>query len=66
MKKIYSIGYIDQYGDFRKVWDKLGYTLKFATIEEAENYINNKLDKNYVKPNTLIKIMQGWKIIKEV
>ena len=66
MKKIYSIGYIDLYGDFAKVWDDKGYTLKFETIEETEKYIKENMYKEYVDINKPIKIMQGWKVIKEV
>ena len=65
MKKIYSIGYVDASGDFRKEWDKLGYTLKFATIEEAKKYIE-QMDKKYIDINNPIKIMQGWKVIEEI
>ena len=63
MKKIYSIGYIDEYNDFLKVSDDKGYTLKVSTIEEAEDYINKELINKEVRN---IRIMQGWKIIKEV
>lgn len=63
MKKIYSIGYIDKYNDFLKVSDEKGYTLKVSTIEEAEDYINKELINKGVRN---IRIMQGWKIIKEV
>jgi len=66
MKKTYSIGYTDKYDDFRKVWDNLGYTKKFETIEEAENYIQQKIAPEYININKPIKIMQGWKVIKEI
>ena len=66
MKKVYSISYTDKYNHFKKVWDDLGYTLKFATIEEAENYIKNKIDLNYVDITKPIKIMNGYEIIKEI
>lgn len=60
MKKIYSIGYKDDYGDFVKVWEN-GNTRKFETIEEAETFI-----KNNIKRNGTYKIMQGWNIVKEI
>ena len=63
MKK-YSIGYIDNYGDFNKV-RKNGDTMKFITIEEAEKFIDI-IDKKYIDNTKPIKIMQGWKVIKEV
>ena len=39
MKKVYSIGYIDMYGDFQKFKDRNGYTVKYATIEECREII---------------------------
>lgn len=66
MKKIYSIGYNDLYGDFAKIWDSKGYTLKFETIEEAEKYVEKWVDKNYVDITKPIKIMKGWEVIKEI
>jgi hypothetical protein len=64
MKKQFSIGYIDNYGDFTKVWDNKGYTLKFTTIEETEKYIAT-MNKEFIDTTKPIKIMQGWKVIKE-
>ena len=66
MKKIYSIGYIDLYGDFAKVWDSKGYTLKFETIEEAEKYIEKDMYREYIDNSKPIKIMKGWEVIKEI
>ena len=63
MKK-YSIGYVDKYGDFNKV-RKNGDTMKFTTVEEAEKFIDI-IDKKYIDNTKPIKIMQGWKVIKEV
>ena len=60
MKKIYSVGYTDSYNDFTKLKDEKGNTKKFATIEEAEEYVKNNLNiKSYM-------IMQGWIVIKKV
>lgn len=66
MKKVYSISYTNKYNHLKKVWDDLGYTLKLATIEEAENYIKTKLDPNYIDITKPIKIMIGYEIIKEI
>lgn len=65
MKKQFSVGYIDNYGYFKKVWDEKGYTRKFETIETAEDYINN-MNKEFVDTTKPIKIMQGWKVLKEI
>ena len=63
MKK-YSIGFnYANGGCFKKVWDKLGRTLKFETIEEAEEYIIKNFEMKYAKDNS-VKIMQGYKVIK--
>lgn len=67
MKKNYSIGYKDSCGDFTKLWDDKGYTLKFTTIEEAKKYILEQT--NFLQKNCNIKtfkIMQGWNIIEEM
>lgn len=68
MKEMYSIGYVDTYNISKKVGNDLGYTKKFATIEEAEEYVNQKLimNKNYINTDKPIKIMQGWIVIKEI
>lgn len=58
MKKIYSIGYIDMYGDFQKFKDRNGYTVKYATIEECKEIIERQSRK------TLFKIMQGWDVLE--
>ena len=60
MKKIFSIGYIDSYGDFQKFKDNKGYTLKFATVEECREIINKQTR------NTLYKIMRGWEVIEVI
>lgn len=63
MKKVYSIGYIDKYGDFTKVWEN-GETRKFATIEECKKYLDK--NKEAYKECKKIRIMQGWKTIEEI
>ena len=65
MKGKYSIGYNDKNNDFIKVWEN-GYTKKFEKIEEAEQYIQEKLEEQYVNTEKPIKIMKGWEVIKEV
>ena len=66
MKKVYSISYTDRYNHFKKVWDNLGYTMKFATIEQAENYIKTSMDLNYIDITKPIKIMIGYETKKEI
>lgn len=63
MKGKYSIGYVDKYGDFGKVWLN-GLTRKFDTIEDCKNYL--KEHKEAFKDYKRIRIMQGWKVIEEV
>ena len=57
----YSIGYKDRNNDFIKVWYR-GEAMKFLSVEEAEKFARNYFDFKA----TNIRIMRGWKVIKEV
>lgn len=70
MKNNYSISYTMVNSSYtRKVWDNLGNTKKFNTIDEATKYIDEILIKEsgkYINLEKPIKIMQGWNVAKEI
>lgn len=57
---MYSIGYKDKYNDFNKVCDKKGKTMKFTTIQQCKEFIENELNNN------IYKIMKGWEVVEIV
>lgn len=66
MKKLYSIGYVDNYNNFSKIWEN-GETKKFISVEDCKQFIEN--DKKYyydLSVNHEYRIMQGWKVIKTI